>query len=290
MRMIHTVGTQRLRAAAALITLTLVYPTISIANELSPVAEDVLFLVLGKMSLYDQNSNGDIRLRNHHFVAEIMPRAGRRILSGTLTSDADPNQIIEFQSEGAAFLAHGARVMQPDELHRLHPDGDYIFSYKTENGAMPSQRLKLSKRATTRDMPAAARILAAQNSKTIERGTIDPNVELTLTWDSMQGNTRVANSELDDLIFVLGFDCFGNNVVHSGRPYQGGPYLTYADTSFEVPAESLEPGLRYTFIVEQATADVQTYKGVPGISTYATLTFVSLQTTGKPVDAACPTQ
>jgi len=288
--MIHTVGMRRLRAAAALLTLTLVYLTISIANELSPVAEDVLFLVLGKMSLYDQKPNGDVSLRNHHFVAEIMPKAGRKIISGTLTSAADPDQIIEFQPEGNPFLAHSARVMRADELHRLHPDGDYIFSYNTENGAMPSQRLTLSKRAATMDMPAAARIIAVQNSKTIDGDIIDSNVELTLTWDSMRGNTRVANSELDDLIFVLGFDCFGNNIVHSGRPYQGGPYLTYADKRFVVPAEILQPGLRYTFIVEQATADVQTYKGVTGISTYATLTFVNFETTGKPVDAACPTQ
>ena len=46
--------------------------------ETSSVADDVLFLVLGKMSLYDQNADGGMTLKNHHFVAEIMPKKGRK--------------------------------------------------------------------------------------------------------------------------------------------------------------------------------------------------------------------
>ena len=48
-------------------------------------------------------------------------------------------------------------------------------------------------------------------------------------------------------------------------------------------------GLNYIAIVEQATADVATYQGVPGISTYATLTFVKYQTSGKAEEGKdCP--
>ena len=102
----------------------------------SPVAADILFLVLGKMSLYDQSADGEISLRDHHFVAEIMPKADREIISGTLTSATDQSQVLEFRPEGNAFLAHGERVMNPLELHELHPDGDYIFSYETQSGRM----------------------------------------------------------------------------------------------------------------------------------------------------------
>ncbi len=222
----------------------------------NPVADDVLFLVLGKMSLYDQLPTGELSLRNHHFVAEIMPKAGRKIVSGTLTSTADQQQVLNFAPEGNAFLAHGARVMDPVELHQLHPDGEYVFSYETESGRMAAQTLTLTKRSTVDEMPAAAAITLSQNGVAAITTAVDSDADLELAWDSMPGNMRVPASDLDDLIFVLAFDCFGNNIAHSGRPYQGDPYLTYKDSRYVIPAESIKPGLSYTLIVEQATAEM----------------------------------
>jgi hypothetical protein len=245
------------------------------------VAADVLFLVLGKMALYDQSPAGEISLRNHHFIAEIMPKEGRKIVSGTLTSASGPTNVLEFQAEGNAFLAHGARAMNPDELHRLHPDGDYIFSYQTQSGSMQSQQVTLIKRSTIDQMPEAAMVTLNQTDEDSLVDTVDPDQDLTIAWQSMSGNTKVASSELDDLIFVLAFDCFGENIAHSGRPYQGGPYLTFRDSQFVIPKASLTPGLQYTVIVEQATADARSYLGVPSIATYATLTFVKFQTAGE---------
>ena len=254
----------------------------------SAVAADILFLVLGKMSLYDQSPTEDISLRNYHFVAEIMPKAGREIISGTLTSASDESQVLEFSSEGIAFLAHGARVQDAAELHQLHPDGDYNFSYETQSGRMAGQTISLNKRATIEQMPMPAAVTLHQNGMVALSTEVDQDIDLTLAWESMPGNTRIATSDLDDLIFVLVFDCFGNNVAHSGRPYQGGPYLTYKDSHYVVPAASLEPGLEYTAIVEQATADATSFQGVPGIATYATLTFVDFHTTGIVQEKSCP--
>ena len=254
----------------------------------NPVADDVLFLVLGKMSLYDQSPEGDIALRNHHFVAEIMPKAGRAILSGTLTRIAEPTQVFDFNPEGNAWLAHGARVMDPNELHQLHPDGDYRFSYETQSGTMAAQTLTLTRRNEIADMPSAARVAAKQHGERVSGSVIKAGADLTLSWDPMPGNHKATESELADLIFVLGFDCFGNNIAHSGRPFQGGPYLTYKDSSYTVPGEAIKSGLNYTFIVEQATADTETFEGVPGISTYATLTFIKYRSAGSPTGEACP--
>ena len=252
----------------------------------SDVAADVLFLVLGKMALYDQSPDGELSLRNHHFVAEIMPKEGRKIISGDLVSANSPGKIIEFQPEGNAFLAHGMRAMDPVELHQAHPDGDYVFSYRTQSGIMESQRVTMAKRSTIDQMPGAAMVTLSQNEERPLLNRVDPNADLTVSWQSMSGNTRVASSELDDLIFVLAFDCFGENIAHSGRPYQGGPYLTFRDSQFVIPGSSLRPGLSYTVIVEQATADAKSYLGVPSIATYATLTFVKFQTGGEQM--SCP--
>jgi hypothetical protein len=153
---------------------------------------------------------------------------------------------------------------------------------------MPAQSLVLAKRSTIDRMPAAAAVTLSQNGAPASLSAVDQGTDLTLAWESMPGNTRAVSSDLDDLIFVLAFDCFGNNIAHSGRPYQGGPYLTFADTQFVIPAASLKPGLKYTAIVEQATADVTIFLGVPGIAAYATLTFVEFQTVGDAEGKRCP--
>jgi len=263
-------------------------PATAAADPTNPVAQDVLFVVLGKMSLYDQDAAGEIALRNHHFVAEIMPKAGRSIIGGTLTDATNETERLDFNAEGNAFMAHGARVSSPAELHQLHPDGEYIFSYQTESGRMDSQVLDLRKRDYIDQMPAPARVSAVQNGSPVPTSTIDPGANLELSWDSMPGNMKALDSELADLIFALAFDCFGNNIAHSGRPFQGGSFLTYEDTEYVIPASVLLPGLTYTVIVEQATADVKTTSGVPGIATYATLTFVKFETSGSPVAERCP--
>ena len=255
------------------------------------VADDVLFVVLGKMSLYDQSVEGVISLRNHHFVAEIMPKAGRAIVGGTLTSEAAPRRVLEFGAEGNAFLAHGERVMVPAELHAAHPDGTYVFRYETQSGTMDRQAVTLTKRPTIQGMPDAATITLSQHGDEVSPTRVDAETDLTVAWASMAGNTRAADSALDDLIFVLAFDCRGTNVAHSGRPYQGGPYLTYADTEYVIPADSMKPGLRYSVIVEQATADTDRTEGVPSIATYATLTFLDYTTTGAAPDGEdCPAE
>lgn len=257
-------------------------------GEISPVAEDVLFLVLGKMAIYLQNESDEITLRDHHFVAEIMPKETGEILGGTLTSKDDPNFSLPFNPEGPQFLAHGARTQTAEELHELNPDGTYIFNYQTRNGEMIGQPLTLQKRDTTEIMPAPAVLSLTQNGKTVKPNMIDSTKDLMVKWTQMIGNRSAENSELDDLIFVLAFDCFGSNIAHSGRPYNGKPFLTYKDESFIIPAESLKSGISHQIIVEQATADTERYLGVPGIATYATLTILNAATTGQVAGQSCP--
>ncbi|MBT5186437.1 MAG: hypothetical protein HOH19_14000 [Kordiimonadaceae bacterium] len=258
--------------------------------EINPVTKDVLFLVLGKMSIYLQSETGEHTLRDHHFVAEIMPNESGEILGGTLTSKDDPDFSLPFNPEGRQFLAHGARTMDPNELHQLNPDGTYIFNYKTKNGEMKGQPLSIKKRDTTDIMPEPATLTLSQDDKRISSNEINPDKDLKISWTQMKGNMKSDSSELEDLIFVLAFDCFGNNIAHSGRPYNGKPFLTYKDTSYSITASSLEPGISYNLIVEQATADVNRHQGVPGIATYATLTFLDGKTTGTALqNKACPT-
>jgi len=79
------------------------------------------------------------------------------------------------------------------------------------------------------------------------------------------------------------FDCFSKLIRGALTPY-----LSYKDSHYVVAATALEPRLAYTAIVEQATADAESFLGVPAIATYATLTFVKFQTLGEAIGAGCP--
>ncbi len=265
----------------------LVLNACSTENNDAAVSEDVLFLVLGKMSIYLQSEDGEHTLRDHHFVAEIMPKETGEILGGSLTSADDPDFSLTFNPEGPQFLAHGARTLEAEELHAAHPDGTYIFNYQTREGEMTGQPLTIKTRPTTDIMPEPATLTLSQAGNLVAPSAVDPDVDLTIHWTAMQGNMKSPASELADLIFVLGFDCFGNNIAHSGRPYNGKPYLTYEASEYTIAAENLLPGINYNLIVEQATADVERHQGVPGIATYATLTFLDAMTTGVAA-TSCP--
>lgn len=257
-------------------------PTPGVAQQ-----SDVLFVVLGKMSLYDQDVNGSITLRDHHFVAEIMPKEGGTVLGGTLTSRDRPSEVYTFESEGEAFLTHGGRFDNAAAMHRNHPDGEYVFDYETASGRVESQVLKLARRPDIKGALDAYRITLSQSSGAIAPDAVDPQLDLKVTWTLAPEMSAQPDGLVDDLTFVLAFDCFGNRVAHSGRPFQGGPYLTFNDDTFVIPADALSSGTRYALIVEQATADTTMHEGIPGIATYATLTFLDFETTGEPA-RACP--
>jgi hypothetical protein len=94
---------------------------------------------------------------------------------------------------------------------------------------------------------------------------------------------------LDDLLFVIMADCEGVRRAHSGRPFENTPYLTYADSYFDIQAEKLLPENAYQLSVEHAVLDTSTEHGVVGFATFATTTFLDLVTTGTAAAGqACP--
>lgn len=251
--------------------------------------DDVLFVVLGKMSLYDQSPDGELTLRNHHFVAEIMPKIGGTVLGGTLHREDVPSDRYEFVSEGEAFLAHGGRFETPEALHEAHPDGRYVFSYDTEGGSMESQVVELTRRDDIDQILGPARVTLSQSSTPVSPEGIDASEALEIHWERVPEMMSVPASLVDDLTFVLVFDCFGDRVAHSGRPFQGGGFLTFREDVFVVPVGALREGLRYSVIVEQATADAQRHEGIPSIATYATLSFLDFTTAGR-ARTPCPAE
>ena len=87
------------------------------------------------------------------------------------------------------------------------------------------------------------------------------------------------NDILDDLVFVILTDADGIRVAHSGRPFEGRPYLTYADANHVISADALKPDSGYTLSVEHALlGDTTRFDGVPAFTTRAVTTKRAIRT------------
>ena len=90
------------------------------------------------------------------------------------------------------------------------------------------------------------------------------------------------------MIFVVIADCHGERLFHTGLPFQG-QYTTYRTTEIKVDTERIAAGQPYSAFVEFThVVDSDEVHGVPGLTSYATATYLDLHTTGPLSDAECP--
>jgi extradiol dioxygenase family protein len=78
-------------------------------------------------------------------------------------------------------------------------------------------------------------------------------------------------------------------VAHSGRPFEGRPYLTWADSRFTIDGKVLEPDQAYTLSVEHALLDDTTrFDSVPAFTTRAVTTKLELRTASEMTKTCLP--
>lgn len=239
--------------------------------------DDIMFIVLGKMAIYNQDAASNVKLKDYIFVAEIMPKNEIEITNATLTNTLDPAQVYKFEKKNRAYLAYGGRYLTTEELHKSHDEGTYLFEYTTPRGTI-KQLQTLKRRPNIPDMPEAKKIYLKQGGKTVHPYQINPNLDLVVSWDDYSHGITQPNSIIDDLVFVMTKDHEGNNVDHSGMPFDNKPCLSYKDKSYTIKAEKLRPGLSLNLVVELATADALMNKEVPAVSTYSTITSTEIRT------------
>lgn len=110
-------------------------------------------------------------------------------------------------------------------------------------------------------------------------GAVDPNNDLEVRWSEFAQGDADENGILDDLIFAILEDETGRRVSHSGRPFSGKPYLTYADSLHTIAASAMQVGKEYTLSVEHAVlTDTKTFDSVPAMTTYAVTTRMKFRT------------
>ena len=250
---------------------------------------DITFIVAGKTSNHRQQPDGSTRVLNYHFFAEIFLQPGGRVQPANLTTPDPDHPPLVFQDSGYALEVHGGRYPTESELEANYPDGDYLFHYSSPSTGAVSQVVKLGNPAASGSgLPTPPRIQLSQGGVQVHAGEIDPERDLQVRWSEFTTGGADPQGIMDDLLFVIMGDCHGERRAHSGRPFEDGPYLTYAATEFTIEAERLLPDNIYQLSVEHAVLDTSLEHGVVGFGTFATTTFLDIRTTGTAAEGrAC---
>ncbi len=256
--------TQRKVCWIPLVLLLLITSSESWAQE-----EDVSFFVIGKHANFNQLSNGELKPVDLSFFSEIF-----------LTSDGDADKAflnlptgerIRFRDQrlangpdkGNLLLISGARrFFSFTELQSWYPDGIYEIEFDTPSGSVSHGTLEFPQI----DLPTAPQISIWQDDTEL-CGVANPDRDLEVRWSEFTQGRADKNGILDDLIFAILEDEAGQRVSHSGRPFEGKPYLTYADSSHTITASAMQEGHEYTLSVQHAVlTDTRTFDSVPAMT------------------------
>ena len=264
--------------------------------------DQVTFLVMGKTTNHRQSADGAMSLLNYHFFAEIFVKDGGSVTDASLGFPDGRTQ--PFTDLGFVQEVHGGRYDAESELDRAYPNGDYTFRFDTPSGNLPGRVLSVRGTGSTGStgptgstgstgggqsrIPRAVRITLRQGGREVSPNAVDPDKDLEVTWSAFVTGEADPNGIVDDLMFTVLGDCHGEKTVHSGRPFEGTPYLTYTTRNYVVPAEKLAPGEPHQLFVEHAKVDTSTDDGLVGLVTYAATTFLDFRTTGVATGAPCP--
>lgn len=249
--------------------------------------EHVSFLVMGKTTNHRQSPEGELSLLNYHFFAEIFVEQGGSVSEATLSFPDGSTQ--EFEDLGYVQEVHGGRYDNEAELDRLYPNGDYTFRFRTPAGKKHERVLTVRGTGQGQSrIPEPVLIRLRQNGRDVSPESVNPDENLEVTWSPFDSGASDPNGIVDDLLFVVMGNCHGEKTVHSGRPFEGTPYLTYETIHYVIPKEKLSPGEPHQLFVEHAKVDTSKEEGVVGLVTYAATTFLDFETTGIASGEPCP--
>lgn len=256
-------------------------PLITLANPLYAQQSDVTFFVIGKHTNFSQNNSGELNSVDFSFFSEIF-----------LTTDGDASDAyltiptrerIDFRDMRNAdggdrdniFLVAGEdRYTSMAGLQTRYPDGEYRVSFSTPSGSVDSEVLRFENRGLPTPPAISLQQGDLKNCKSIA-----PGEDLVVSWGEFEEGKPDENGILDDLVFVILTSEEGIRVSHSGRPFEGKPYLTYANSDFTIDNSVLQPNHTYSLSVEHAILDDTTrFDGVPAFTTRATTTKLEIRT------------
>ena len=251
------------------------------ARQVSAQNADVTFFVIGKHANFSQDASGKRESIDYSFFSEIFLASNGDANHATLVLptgeriDFKDMREAEDSSRDNILLISGAdRFTQLPELQARYPDGEFVVSFSTPSGNVDSVVLKFDNRG----LPTAPKISVRQGgSRHCNR--LVPGVDAIVSWGPFEQGRADPNGILDDLVFVILTDADGNRVDHSGRPFEGRPYLTFAMDNYTIPGAVLQPGKNYILSVEHAILDdTARIDSVPAFTTRAVTTKIEMST------------
>ncbi|MEJ8566241.1 hypothetical protein [Elongatibacter sediminis] len=256
---------------------------------LSAQQADVTFFVIGKHASFEQEETGGLQPVDFSFFSEIFLSANGDASDAVLTLPTgarfkyrDLRGVEGGERDNLLLVSGKRRYPSFAELQHDYPDGQYTISFETPGGRVNNASLVFTGNA----LPEAPRILPRQAGKPV-CSVVDPSLPLTVYWSPFVAGTSDSQGILDDLVFVILTDDEGHRVAHSGRPFEGQPYLTYQARSFEIPVGTMEAGRAYRLTVEHAILDDTRFvSDIPAMTTRAVTTGISFKTAANDVDAA----
>ena len=252
--------------------------------------EDVTFFVIGKHGNYDQDVLRQTHSVDFSFFSEIFLTSSGDATNAVLTlptgeeiSFAD-QRIVEGAEQDNLFLVRGdERYQNYAALQSRYPDGNYRISFESPSGNVDGAVLSFPGDA----LPSPPLIEVRQHGEVL-CGYVDAGIDLDVSWTPFALGRTDESGVLDDLIFVILEDAEGNRVAHSGRPFEKGTYLTFADVNHQIDASAMRPGQTYVLSVEHAVlADTHLSDAVPSMTTTAVTTRLRLQALVAPQKVDC---
>lgn len=245
---------------------------------------DVTFFVIGKHANFLQDANGNLTPVDYSFFSEIFltaagdaSNATLRLPTGATIPFRDMRLAAGSSRDNILLISGEDRYTTFDDLQSRYPDGDYRVQFDTPSGAVAGGTLTFRKRP----LPRPPRIAVNQDNIT-DCTVLAPGRNARISWQPFSEGRADPNRILDDLVFVILTDENGYRVAHSGRPFEGRPYLRFVDSAFTIDGHVLDANKTYTLSVEHALLDdtVQ-FSGVPAFTTRAVTTKMQLRTGGN---------
>lgn len=254
---------------------------------------DVTFFVIGKHANYSQDQSGRREPVDYSFFSEIFLTedgdAGDATLTfptGEVVAYEDMRKVSGGSADNILLVSGADRYTDFVDLQKRYPDGEYKVSFTTPGGSIHSAALEFDQRG----LPGAPQIVLRQGGMPVCDRVV-PGADLIVNWGAFSQGKPDPNSILDDLVFVILTDAEGVRVAHSGRPFEGGSYLTYADTGFTIDGSILTEDQRYTLSVEHAILDDTTrIDGVPAFTTRAVTTKLEFEVSTGDIEACIQSQ
>jgi len=249
--------------------------------------EDAQFVLLGKTANYRQTADREVTFLNTTFFGEIFLIPGGTVTNGYVTGPGDAKSPMRFGDGEVLFFA-ADRYGSIEELNDHFPEGTYYFHFDTPHGNVRELPVAVSSNAQSSRHPGPIELELYQDDRPADPDAIDPDLDLRVVWNDFQSGAADPNGIIDDMIYAMVANCFGEEIVHSGHAFEASSF-TYREKELTVPKDKLHGGQVFQIEVEFSEMDTGRYQSLPTIVTHAASTFLDIRTTGSNVEGTqCP--